>query len=296
MRFFSTGSCKTARFLKLGILAALVFSLSSCDIITSLLLDALLSGGVAEDAYEFDDDAASANQLDLFLYSTTPSFGHSLTSGDQDWFVMDVPAGFITTINTVSAGGNDVDTTLTYYVDQPFSSATGFDDDGGDNTYSSLTYTNDSSTDVTLYVVVEGFSETSRGDYDLEVAVNDFFFWTNTSTGFNNAVDLGDPFTGVAFQPVSLSANDNDYYVIQTFAGDVVTVETFAVLQGIDDVDTVVDVYDYAFNFVASNDDSETGLYSQLSFTSSFNDVYYILVRGFSATSAGYYGIVVDAD
>lgn len=296
MLFRSVGTRRTLRFLKLGIIAALISTLTSCDIITSLVLDTLLGGGATEDSYEFDDDPDSATVLDLSLFSTTSSFDHTLTSGDQDWFRMEVPAGYIVELQTSAGSGSTVDTTMTYYVGEPFSSESDFNDDGSTDLYSSLSYTNDTSNAVTLYVVVEGFSDSSTGSYTFEASVDDYFYWTNTSTGFSDAVDFGDPFNGVVLQPVLLGAGDYDYFVIDTFVGDTVTIETFSVLDGFDDVDTVVEVYDYAFNSVTSDDDGGTGTYSLLTFNSTFTDVYYVIVRGFSGTSTGYYGIVVDSE
>ncbi len=130
-----------------------VLNLNTSDI-TSIL---------GPDIYEDDNVYTDAAEI----YTDTPQFRSLHEEGDEDWVSFTPVSGTTYVIETLLSDVN-VDTYLNLY-NSSIELITS-DDDGGDDNFSKITYTADSSD--TLYIKVSGYNPSITGNYILSITEN----------------------------------------------------------------------------------------------------------------------------
>ena len=222
------------------------------------------------DIYEPDNTAYEATSLDF-----TASQHHGLTAGDEDWIALSVIGGFQYTVETYATSIGTITDTYIYLYQSNGSTLVAEDDDGGDNTYSMVSFTADYTG--FYYLRVKGYSDSTTGYYSVQIITDGLVTTT---------LNVGDSLFG----SISVAA-DTDWYESYLWSGVTYVIETSSAGTG-DDVDTVITLFDSTFFDVDSNDDiGTTNTYSRLEFTPLVSGTYYLAVEGYSGTSTGDYYI-----
>ena len=204
------------------------------------------------------------------------------TSGDSDWFGINLVAGQTYTFYTIVSGGG-LDTVLTLY--NSAGSQIAFNDDantGAQQYWSEITYT--ATTSGTFYLGVTGYSTDTGAYYLTSSAPVSDSIPANTST--TSTLTLGNSVSG------SLdSAGDHDWYAVSVVAGTTYEFVTSAV--GASDVDTTLVLRNASGTVLAYNDDS-AGTYSRIVFTASTTGTLYLDVGGWGNYQSGTYQVTMD--
>lgn len=240
-------------------------------------------GAFGEDAYEPDNDMASARAITV----GAPAQERTLhVTSDDDWVSVELLADHDYTFQT-HPGDPDLDTYLHLYD----SSGVELDssDDDGVGYFSAIYYTPTSSGTYYLKVRPYGYSYTGR--------------YLLTATSATNAV--GDAYevdnTPAASKPIltdgSLQArslhvvDDLDYVSFQAQAGVLYQIETHEISAGLD---TEMYVYDSdGVTELAYNDDSGVGTMSYIEYTATESETLYVLVHPYDLDETGAYALSV---
>ena len=228
------------------------------------------------------------------------------SAGDIDWIALDVVAGETYIINLV---GQDVqrgdgttavaldDTVLQIY--DANGDLVAEDDDGGQGTFSRLSYTADA--DGRIYLAARDFDDDDAGGYAITVGQSgsDSLPADSTTTG---VITIGEIFDG------ELEVEgDRDWIALEVVAGTTYTIDLFG--QDLTDGggtvfavgDTVLRLYDADGVLIDENDDGDSafdfddeGLFSFLTFTAEQSGTVYVSAGGFDDEETGGYGVLVN--
>jgi predicted secreted protein len=224
---------------------------------------------VAPVAVTADDYAATTATTGRVTVGTTTS-GQIESTGDHDWFSVTLTAGTRYTINLDSASNTGLyDPYLRLYHSSGTQLAS--DDDSGTGLNSEITYTPTTSGTYYIDASSASFFSASTGNYNLTVnatapVVDDYMAGTAT-TGRATA---GGKVTGKIE-----TSGDHDWFSITLTAGNTYTINLDASAStGLSD--PYVRLRNSAGVQVAYDDDSGVGLNSQLTYSPTTTDTYYI--------------------
>ncbi|MFV3130321.1 pre-peptidase C-terminal domain-containing protein [Niveispirillum sp. KHB5.9] len=234
-----------------------------------------------------DDYAATTATTGRVTVGGTGTTGNIETTGDKDWFGVDVVAGtqYRFTLSGVDgAGGTLVDPYLQLLSSNGLLLTS--DDDGGTGLDSQITYTAASTGRLYLAAGSADFQTTSRGTYRLSAvtvtapAADDYAAGTGT-TGLLT--------TGAAGAAGRIeAAGDKDWFAIDLVAGN----HYIFTLSGADGgggtlVNPALQLMFIEGSPTSSDDDGGTGLDSQITYTSHFTGRYYLSVGSSANLASG---------
>lgn len=224
-----------------------------------------------------DDYAASTATTGRVTVGGAGTSGRIETSSDTDWFAVDVTAGvsYSFTLNGFDGGGGTLPDPYLRLM-----SATGTlltsDDDGGPGLDSLITYT--PTVTGRLYLMAGGFLSSDTGSYRLSASVNspssDDYADTTATTG---RVTVG----GAATTGTIESSGDKDWFAVDLVAGNHYTFTLSGTDGGGGTLANPILQLMYAggtSTATAPDDDSGTGLDSQITYTSHLTGRYYLSV------------------
>ena len=90
-------------------------------------------------------------------------------------------------------------------------------------------------------------------------------------------------------QTVNLSPGARNWYSVRTTSAGYIIAETSG-----NDIDTYMYAYDSQYNLLMQNDDGGSGLNARIEFSAEPNQTYFFVVRAFSSSAAGSYGIYAN--
>lgn len=191
-------------------------------------------------------------------------------TGDSDWFAVTLTAGqrYQFSLNGVSLS----DPFLTLYSSSGMRLA--YDDDGGGNLNSLLTYSPSASG--TYYLGASGYGS-ATGSYTLRVAQSADDYAGNSST--TGQVSAGGTATGTIE-----TMGDTDWFAITLTAGQRYQ---FA-LDGVSLADPYLSLYNASGMRLAYDDDSGTGLNSLLNYAPTTSGTYYLSASGYGSKTGSY--------
>ncbi|NBB26300.1 hypothetical protein GVM20_14300, partial [Porphyrobacter sp. SLTP] len=208
------------------------------------------------------------------------------TSGDSDWFSIELVSGETYTFNTLLPAGGLSDSILTLR-DVNGNVITTNDDANSQAglAYSEITFT--ASTSGKYFLEVSGFGgatgayylSSSRPVVDAEAA--------NAST--SAALVVGGPSIVAQLE----QAGDRDWYAVTLVAGQAYEFFTSSTAGG-SDVDTTLTLRNANGGVLAFNDDSN-GMYSSIKFTATSSGTFYLDVRGWADGQQGAYKVSAQA-
>jgi hypothetical protein len=202
------------------------------------------------------------------------------TLGDHDWYSVSLTAGQTYIFTTQSISGSNPDTFLN--LRNGTGTVVASDDDGGDTTYSLITYT--ATTTGTFYIDAGTFNDESTGSYHLSAiavpATGADSVLATTATTATLAV------TGGIAGNIE-TASDHDWYRITLTAGETYVFRTGGVVAD-GTVDTTLTLRDAAGTQLLTNDDAGEGAYSAVRFTATTSGTYYLDVGAFGSTTGQY--------
>ena len=209
------------------------------------------------------------------------------TTGDRDWYRVDLVAGQTYTIHTSGVAGSNPDPFIS------LRSSTGAviasNDDGGDALNSLISYT--ATATGTFFIEAGTFADQSVGSFRLSV-----------STAVSPSVDIAastattvDLAVGGGVNSLIDASGDRDWFRINLVAGQTYVFRTGSTLplagtSPAGRVDTVLTLRDAAGNQLATNDDAGEYDYSSIRFTATTSGTYYLDVSGFG-TATGQYNL-----
>jgi serralysin len=217
-----------------------------------------------------------------------PIAGTIDTLGDHDWYRVSLVAGQTYSF-AIDAGGTATDITDSFLNLRDGTGAViASDDDGGQGTFSQLTFT--AAVSGVYFVDVGTFNDTETGNFNV-VAVNTAAAGADTVSGFS---DTSAALTmGVAVNGNINSAGDHDWYAVNLTAGQSYTFRTSAT-GGAGDVDTYLYLRDSVGNKLAGNDDGGGATYSYFRFTATTTGTYYVDVASFANQTTGAFRVTAD--
>ncbi len=206
------------------------------------------------------------------------------TPSDHDWYRVTLTAGTTYTIHTSSlSGGGNPDSFLTLRDSSGVMLVE--DDDGGDSTYSLISYT--ATTTGTYFVdagTFSGMGQSSSGSYHLSIApvlgsLIDSVAATTATTGtlaLNGSVDGNIDSNG-----------DHDWYAMTLTAGQTYLFRTGGIVAD-GTVNTTLTLRDAAGSQLATNNDAGEGSYSAIRFTATTTGTYFLDVGGFGTATGAF--------
>jgi hypothetical protein len=242
-----------------------------------LVLAALFCGGQALAA---DDYAASTSTSGTVSPGGSAS-GSIETAGDIDWFRVSLTAGTVYRIDlrgSATSGGTLVDP----FVSLRNSAGTVLDDDddSGAGLDSLFTYT--PTVSGTYYLAARGYG-TTTGTYTVALTVGSTDDYA-ASTSTTGAVAVGGSATGSVE-----TGGDIDWFRVSLTAGTAYRIDLRgSATSGGTLVDPSVSLRNSTGTVLDDDDDSGTGLDSQLSYTPSASGTYYIEAFGYGTTTGTY--------
>ena len=243
------------------------------------------------DAFEPDGSCGIAKPITV---DATAQQHTLFPGGDEDWVSFAVIAGQTYAIETASGTpAEDIDTVL-YLYDADGTTEIGYDDDGGQGTYSLTEYAADS--DTTVYAKVVGYYGNTTGAYALGVST--------VTAPVGDAYEPDD--SSVAASPIAVDAaaqqhtihldDDEDWVSFTVTAGRAYTIQT-AEGTPADSMDTVLYLYDSdGMTLIDYNYDdpySYYPYYSRIDYVADADKTVYAMVRGGDFGRTGAYALSV---
>jgi hypothetical protein len=142
------------------------------------------------------------------------------------------------------------------------------DDDGGENTNAKINIVCKSGK--TYYFKLTGYGDTS-GPYRIMAGINPFPIPTQLNPG--------------TFRDGYITPGGEYWYSVRASAAGVIVVETTG------STDTFLDVYDFSFDWITSDDDGGDGFNARIEIPAEANRVYIFRLRGYSTSESGSYRI-----
>jgi len=204
------------------------------------------------------------------------------TLGDHDWYRVTLTAGQTYTFGTSSISGSNPDTFLN--LRDAAGTVIVSDDDGGDNTYTTLSYT--ATTSGTFFIDAGTYADQSIGSYHLYAAAN--------YTGADIAASAGTTATLAVGGAVNGSieiASDRDWYAINLVAGQTYIFRTSGVTPSSDaapGLDTLMNLRNAAGTVLLTNDDAGEHFFSAIRYTATTTGTHYIDVGAFSTGTGAF--------
>ena len=202
------------------------------------------------------------------------------TLGDHDWYQIGLVAGQTYVFTTQAIPSSNPDTFLT--LRNASGVAITSDDDGGDSTYSLLTYT--ATTSGLFYLDVGTYSDASTGSMRVAAVVvppaGPDSVDSTTATIATLAV-------GGAVAGNIESAGDHDWFRITLTAGQSYLFRTGGTTPD-DNGDTTLTLRDASGTVLGSNDDAGEGAFSGLRFTATTSGTYFVDVGAFGSSTGEY--------
>ena len=216
-----------------------------------------------------DDHAGSFD--DATRVSANDVAEGSIVAGDEDFFVIDTRRDGIYIFET-----HGLDTIIELFDEDGYTLA--YDDDGGSNGGSRLSWT--VSSPENLYLVVSGYDSYSTGSYELSVTQLEPDDHGN-STRSATRLDSND------MQDGSILPNEEDFFVFDGRRGRSYTVEADA------QFDFVVEILDDS-GYVMNSLVSAAGQPVEWQFAAPTSASYYIVVRGYISDYVGTYELSIS--
>ncbi len=247
------------------------------DGMNDLLTPSLLQTAGSWDAFEPNNSISEASAVQLPLVDVPMS----LSSGDEDWFAIDVPEGANTLFLEAKTGGM-MDTYMELYAPGETDWAR-VEDDDTDGSNALIQYPlNESGT---WYLMVRGYSSEEEGDYTLSVGLEERTLGPDEpDEGTDDAGELG-----IGEEPLSKRidyANDEDWFRIDLdrplLRDEVLRIETFG---GMDLMLTLLDEYE---GHILDDDDSGEDNNAMIMAGSLEAGIYYAIVSSYSGESGPY--------
>jgi hypothetical protein len=234
---------------------------------------------VAPDDWESDDSLAEANPIEM-----DNSQSHNLhVVGDHDWVYFEAEEGATYVVETSNLGGG-IDTIIFLYDEEEKELLS--DDDGGAEFWASrIQWT---ATEASrLYMMVGDLGDNDAGprtSYDISLSLGEAFemdeYEPNDSRAEANRIRVGET------QAHNLHiAGDRDWVYFEAVAGRTYVIET-SNLGG--RIDTIIDLYDEAWNELASDDDKGGEfLASHLEWMADRDGTVYVVIEDWGGNVAG---------
>lgn len=220
----------------------------------------------------------------------------SITPGGQEVWTLTVSAGDTYMISVYGDGGDPLSDTLIGLFDQDANLLV-VDDDGGAGRNSLLTFTADY--DGVYYIAVQGWDPTEGGTYSIDAVLSPGADTVGDTFGGAPALNLNgltygfiDSGSSVIYGP---GFSEVDTYAVTVQAGYVYTIEVAGGGEGfftqtLDELDTLLSLYDADGNELLFNDDINfpNDISSRLSFIATENATYYLDVYSYAPYQGGY--------
>ncbi len=212
------------------------------------------------------------------------------TEGDYDYFSLTAFAGQKITIDTFAdVNGTDLDTVVRLYDRSGTLLAVNDDNDSG-FLDSSLSY--DVAVDDQYFALVQGLGvgvgTTRNYEVAFTVSDNENLETYEPNDSIPQAYNTGISGSGSTVLSAVIgdgefgqTTGDYDYFSLFAFAGQNITIDTFANVYGTS-LDTIVGLYDSFGTLVASNNNNASSFDSSLSYNATLTGNYYAVVQGSS--------------
>ena len=204
------------------------------------------------------------------------------TRGDHDWYRVTLTAGTTYTIHSSAVFGSNPDTFLT--VRNSTGTTQADNDDGGDGTYSVLSFT---PTTTGIYFIDAGtYNNASTGSYRVSIASA----FTGSDVAGTSATTETLAVGGSVNGSIEASG-DRDWYRITLTAGETYIFRTGSTVPLTGDtgaVDTILTLRDASGAQLLTNDDAGEAVYSGIRFTATTTGTYYLDVSGFNTTTGAF--------
>lgn len=225
---------------------------------------------------EADDDAGRFD--DATRIGSGDRLDGNITSGGEDYFVFDARRGRAYIFETHAR----FDTVIELYDESGYDESgyeIGYDDDGGEDGASRLSWTADSSGN--HYLMVRGYGSSDSGRYELSMTGVDP---DDHGCSRRDATRIGsnDEADGTILE------GDADYFTFDARRGRTYTIETEA------DFDTVIALLDDRGDEIAYDDDGGRDSASRLEWEAPSSGEYFVVVGGFDSFSIGIYRLLIS--
>lgn len=246
------------------------------------------------DPTDVSDDPEYAQSVAL---DTVVSGGRIHAEGDHDWYVVNVsgvPEGIdgIPALLVYTTGS--MDTYIEIYGPDSYGTFLNENDDGGDDTNGSLSFTVENNQ--TYWILVRAFADSGTGSYDLHVettVIEPDRYEPNDDRMSSSSVDLSAGDAVASIRP----SGDTDWYEIdiQSTLGPLEYAQDQRLaLETIGSIDTVMSVYDRNNNELAYNDDGGDGSNARVLIPIDSAGPLYVEVRGYGDWVEGDYMLTYD--